>query len=778
MNKLDFEGLARTLLSQCRVFLPQWLSGGKLIGVEWTCGDLSGKAGNSLKVNVHSGKWADFASGDKGGDLISLYAAIHSIDQKKAYDILSEQFSYNTKPIKDQGQGTKSVSTSNASLIPPPDGTPLPPQLKDKSSQHWRYRSDSGKTLFLVSRYTGKDGKKVFCPWSWSSDGKWVRKMWPEPRPLYGVELLKDNPSLPILIVEGEKAAEAARKIQQKYLVITWPSGSKAVSKANWKPIYGRRILIWPDADEAGTQAADDIVKILYPHCPEIKVLSVSDHTDGFDAADALDKGMTYESFVRWAKPRAQVWKPPPDGNPPVRLPEYNHDEDDIPDQNKRIQRAIIESLEDQLPHGAHPSHYAAWEKLGIARNGNTGNPHYNVDNALRVLERYDKIKDLVWYDEFHQKYFTKWNSKKPREWEDKDDIDLMRIMQTDIGLVRMSKQMVQDAVLSHAHTRSRNEPKDWLKTLTWDGVSRIHGFFPNYMGSVDTDYTRAVSKNFWISMAARIFSPGCKMDNMVILEGPQGKFKSTALNVIGGQWFTEANEHPTSKDFYQILQGVLIVEIAELDAFSKAETETIKRVVSTPSDRFRPPYGRAPKRFPRQCIFVGTTNESHYLRDATGARRFWPITITDIDLSAITNDREQLFAEAVHLFKKGEPWHIVPKSAEDEQESRRESDIWEDVISNYVEGRENVTILDICQSDQCLGMDIDRADRRTQLRIAKILKVLKWECKGQRKVLGKNQKVWAPINPDQPELPEQTEPEPKKQAHNYAPGASNQPIF
>lgn len=788
MNRINFEGLGQYLLSNIRTIVPVWLPGGKLNGAEWCCGDLRGSQGQSLRVNMSTGKWSDFATGDKGGDLISLYAAINNLSQKEAALKLSEDHSFTQNKIENSKPLPK--TTPRVQLVPPPKGTKMPDQLK-KASKKWRYTDVDGNTLFLVARHDNRDGKKFFCPWSWSKDGEWVKKMWPAPRPLYGLSQFKGNPKKPVLIVEGEKAADHARTfLEDAYIVVTWPSGSKAFDKADWKPLRGRRVLIWPDADKPGVQAAESIVRIIYTHCPEIKVLSVNDLPDKWDAADSEFKNLS--EFVKWAKPRAQIWKPPPKTNDLPKHhadepPEYhNYDNSDpgpTPPVDDRVKRGLVETFEDQLPHGARPAQWAQWEKLGIACNDNTGNPYYNVDNAITVLEGYKGLKNHFWFDEFHSKYYTLFNSKQPREITDTDYIDILRIYNRDLGLVRMTKQLIIDAVQSYSEKNKRNEPKDWMDSLSWDGTSRVQNFFASYMGAIESEYTQAVSKNFWVSLAARIYKPGCKADNMVILEGKQGAFKSTALSVIGGDWYTETNEHPSSKDFYQVLQGNLIVEIAELDSFNKAERNTIKKVVSTPKDRYRPPYGRSPQNFPRQCIFVGTTNESHYLNDPTGARRFWPIQITDIDLGKLKQDREQLFAEAVNLFKKGELWHQVPKEkAEEEQEMRRDADIWENVIASYIESPEvklqgYVTIQQVAL--KCLQIDYDKQNKMTSNRIGAILRgPMNLESKVQ-KIPGtqRNERRYL-VTKDQGEFESVTNSEttPRREIPNYAPQFSDRP--
>ena len=172
------------------------------------------------------------------------------------------------------------------------------------------------------------------------------------------------------------------------------------------------------------------------------------------------------------------------------------------------------------------------------------------------------------------------------------------------------------------AFRNRRNCVRDWLESLKWDQVPRIEHFFENHFGADP----RAASANFWISLVARVCRPGCQVDNMVVLEGPQGIRKSSALRVIGGEWFTEQHESATGKGFFEVLQGKLLVEVSEMDSFSRAEVTKVKQIITCTNDRFRESYGRHAKDHPRQCIFVGTTNRDDWNTDVTGARRFWPI--------------------------------------------------------------------------------------------------------------------------------------------------------
>jgi putative DNA primase/helicase len=204
----------------------------------------------------------------------------------------------------------------------------------------------------------------------------------------------------------------------------------------------------------------------------------------------------------------------------------------------------------------------------------------------------------------------------------------------------------------------------------------------PNtYFGASDTIYSREVGLRFMISAVARVMSPGCKADHVLILEGPQGSQKSTAACILAGErWFTDELSELGSKDAALQLRGRWIIEMAELDALRKSEATRIKAFLSRRTDRFRPPSGRAVATIPRQCVFIGTTNSDGYLKDESGGRRFWPIRCGRISVDAIGNDRDQLWAEAIHHYRSDTPWWMndeVSRLAAEEQQERYVGDPW-----------------------------------------------------------------------------------------------------
>ncbi len=739
-DTIDFDGLNKALLARARELVVSWLPGGKLSGREYKTSGLRGGSGESMSVNIETGVWADFAGDVKGGDFVSLYAAIQGIKQGESAIALAAKYGY---AMPKQGYQAK-----EAVIVKPPVNV-APPSMHHYQhgtpSITWRYPNAAGEHLFYIARYDTPHGKQI-VPWSWDeTSGRWCMKGQPTPRPLYGLDLLAQRPKDPVLIVEGEKAADAARSlIGGNYIVVTWPNGSKAVDKADWSPLRGRTILIWPDADDPGISAGYLIAAKLKAWCKGIKVLHVTDMPAGYDAADALAEGMDREALIAWAKPRARLYGDDKrmvvagkQAHAPAVEPEIV-DDPETAEAAARVEVTVTVKDDDAAVTG---SLYAIWEKIGIAMTAG-GAPIFNFDNALRVIEEFETFKELVWYDDFHHKLFTQWKTGKTREWQDIDGLNLLMFMQRQLGLTKMSDDMVTKAVQVYAHKRMRNEPRDWMNSLEWDGVDRIEHFFVDCLGSDDNEYVRAVSKNFWIGMAARVLQPGCQLDNMVILEGAQGAGKTNALRAIGGLWYTEAKESVQSNDFFMALHGKILVEIAELDSFGKAEITRIKQVITSSTDRFRAPYARTAQDHKRMSVFVGTTNEDAYLRDVTGGRRFWPIKCGVINLDAILTMRTQLFAEAVALFKRGETWYKMPAMTAQVQESRRQSDEWEPLIEDWLDGKRGVLIADIAFG--CLKMDASKLDLMTQRRIGNIMRVLKWEKRAAR-VGYKSVKAWYP---------------------------------
>lgn len=370
------------------------------------------------------------------------------------------------------------------------------------------------------------------------------------------------------------------------------------------------------------------------------------------------------------------------------------------------------------------------WQLWGLSLNRDKY-PHINLHNAALIIENDPAYKDAVYYDDFLQRVIRK--NSPVREWKDADDLEITRHIQSTLGITRMTRDAVAQAIQTIADKRRRNCVKEWIKSLEWDGTQRLESFFHDYFQTPDTEYIRHASKNFWLSMVARIYEPGCKVDNMVVLEGSQGLGKSTALKIIGGDWFAEQHESALyPKAFAEILQGKLLIEISEMEAFTKVEVSRVKQTVSCASDRFRASYARYASDHPRTCVFVGTTNRDDWNRDETGARRFWPISCQGtVDLDGIRNNRDSLFAEARTRFLRGENhWEMPPDATAKEQEARFQADPWQEEIDEYLKGQRWVTTARILEK---LGVDLARRTKGEEMRVAACLRYRRWQRKPVR---------------------------------------------
>lgn len=298
-------------------------------------------------------------------------------------------------------------------------------------------------------------------------------------------------------------------------------------------------------------------------------------------------------------------------------------------------------------------------------------------------------------------------------------------------GLSRIGRDMVYHAIEKRALENRFHPVRDYLRGLVWDGTKRAEKWLTYYLGAEPTAYTAAIGKMFLVGMVARVMRPGCQYDYMLVIEGPQGTGKSTACRILGGSYFS--NNLPDLKDGRltgQHLRGKWIVAIEELAGMNRAETDAIKAFLTRTEERYRPPYAAKEVVEPRQCVLVGTTNRSAYLRDETGGRRFWPVLTGSIDAQALAHDRDQLLAEAVNLFDNGAQWwpdaafeaeHIKP-----EQDARFETDAWEDIIKEHLALRTRTTVADAAKL--ALGLETGRIGTAEQRRIRAILLRLGWK--------------------------------------------------
>jgi predicted P-loop ATPase len=276
----------------------------------------------------------------------------------------------------------------------------------------------------------------------------------------------------------------------------------------------------------------------------------------------------------------------------------------------------------------------------------------------------------------------------------DADDSALRCYLETVYGICAPGK--IADALSIIFAENAFHPVKDYLEKCApqWDGLPRIDTLLIDYLGAENTEYVRAVTRKTLIAAVARIFQPGCKYDTVLTLVGSQGIGKSTLFRKLGGAWFSDSFSTFEGNRAYEQLQGVWLIEMGELAGHRRAEIESVKHFISKQEDIFRPAYGKRVETFPRQCVFLATTNDTEFLKDGTGNRRFWPVTVkgkgtygTPHDLTADTVT--QIWAEAVAAYKNGEPLHLaqdIEAQATEVQAGHLESHPWAGTIKAYLE--------------------------------------------------------------------------------------------
>lgn len=321
------------------------------------------------------------------------------------------------------------------------------------------------------------------------------------------------------------------------------------------------------------------------------------------------------------------------------------------------------------------------------------GKPICSGANASVLLTYHPDWKGKLAFDEFAQRAY--WTSGNPRariragdQLRDEHAVLCATFLEHSFGQ-KISFAVAFDAAVAAAQAQSHHPVKEFLLPLAWDGVARIDTWLSTYLHAEDAPYTRAVGRKWLVSAIARIFEPGCQADCVLQLQGSQGVGKSQAAAVLGGAWYSDGISAIGSKDAIGDLLGAWVVEISELDAISRADAASVKAFISRRTDRYRPPYGRATIEQPRQCVFVGTTNLTDALRDATGGRRFWPVDVGEVDLSALRRDRDQIWAEAMAAYRAGEIWYLTREEtplAVERQEAARELDPWTEILAQWTE--------------------------------------------------------------------------------------------
>lgn len=739
----DFREVSRFANQQALSLVSAWLPAGRLDGINWCVGSRDGEPGQSLKIAVKGEKvgiWQDFETDDKGADLIDLYQYLNGCQKVDALKAVASQVGYAlSKPDVSRRASSKvdaappkpSRSSVWEPVLPVPSDAPKRPHVhsfKGPASAGWKYIDQQGRTLGFVMRFDKPDGSKevlplTFCRNNETGECFWRWLSFPAPRPLFFMEPLRDG--FPVVVVEGEKCVQALFKVvRDRFDVVTWPGGSKAVSKADFSLLKGREVVLWPDCDGKRDKAGNLLPAAKQPGmaamvkvagflrkfgCPSVRMVQVpapGDVEDGWDCADLIQK----------------------DGASPDLVFGY---------------------LDGAAQFSGGGSSSGSDSGISFIRS-DKGNIRSCPENLYLVLSQDEECRGLLRRELCSGKILKSrvppWGGEAG-EWSPYDSLHL------GIWLGRKYDFVVRDAdkfpaVEAAAADFAFNEVQDWLNgcASVWDGTPRVAGALHRYWGTPDNAYYRLISTMFFVGIAARGLDPGCKHDCAPVFEGRQGLGKSRMLRIIGGRWFSDVAFTPGAKDGYMLIRGRLIHEFSELEQFRRAEVTAIKNFMSMQMDSYREPYSRNVIDVPRMTVFAATTNEVVYFKDTTGNRRFWPVIVGDLDPSALEADRDQLLGEAVYMYRNGVKWHPTPKQQRELidpiAEEKEVPDIWMMRIQSYLEGVDVDGIpslsgrkVEVSMSElfsRALGLGMDRAGPAKQetTRIGQIMMKLGWPVK------------------------------------------------
>ena len=387
-----------------------------------------------------------------------------------------------------------------------------------------------------------------------------------------------------------------------------------------------------------------------------------------------------------------------PPETPPNRLPSYKAmselaigDPAVVEDLNLHNLADIISALDEN----GDPDSKDWVKQLTVSLKGNIES---TIENTLIILRNDPLIKSSYYFDAFRERPIVcgdlPWQAFDMRMsdcWVDSDDAGLRLHLEKFYKIENATK--IRDAVELAMVEHMRHPVREYLASLTWDRQKRVDTLFIDYLGAEDNEYTREVTRKSLLGAVARILSPGCKHDHVLVLVGPQGCRKSTTLAKLGKKWFSDSLYTVSGKDAYEQLQGYWIIEMGEMAATKKADLEQIKQFVSKQSDSYRAAYARRTQEHPRQCAFFGTTNDAEFLRDSTGNRRFWPVTVTDAGKKygdSLTDEIvDQIWAEVVTRYYAGEQWYLsgeVENMAFEIQKKHTERNSKQGLVENYLD--------------------------------------------------------------------------------------------
>lgn len=651
----------------------------------------------------------------------------------------------------------------------PPAG--IPRQISGMEyAGHWLYHDPQGKPIGYAVRYDSAKGKKKFSYFFTPSSRAGVflaaipEPYKSQPRHLYGAHKLSlAKKEDPVWVVEGEGCAECAASLGA--LATTSMGGAQASARSDWSPLRDRDVILWPDADTPGTLYVDQVANTLLGL--PVRSMRIVDIAGLWARPEGQD-------IVDWAEcgnaDLSQVPLLPYDASTARRLQEYcrvslsgstaGNGENGAGNQvsvNKNPAGGNPSGGTPSSPSGTSVSHIQTVIHYPDVRKDGSLLPTFAsaVYHAQNMVLQYNRFADCILIDGL------------PLEEAHIREITLAFNRQFD---TKFTIPTIQDAIITVAQRHAIHPVQEKLRSLRWDGVPRLGTLIRDVFHLPQTPYHEAVGRNFFTMAAQRILEPGVKADVMLLLYGAQGPGKSRFVREMAyndASWYAEIWDNPGNKDFYMNLQGHWIIELSELDAFRHAAETSIKRFLSAQHDTYRPAYARETRTFPRQCVFVGTTNDPTPLHEMNGNRRYWPVLANTVDLDLFRTYRNDYWAEAVHLAQSGHRfWEMPEEETVEVQETYRSAHPWEARIGKWLSGdmdalyypdevgRPPAYATTDLILEHCIQKLTGMWQRRDHMDIGNILRHLGWSRTQVRVGTGREYRYYKNPNPQQEKSP------------------------
>lgn len=684
---IDFKVIAAALdpESCCQ----EWLSDGKKRGAEWVASNpmRADRKPGSFSVNLNTGLWADFADkGTSGHDMVSLYAylkcggnqveAARALAEKHAITVDADARERAARKVSDIADQQPRI------VLPVPDGVPEPSFRHGtfgQPSRVWEYRDANGALLLYIVRFDPADMRKQIVPKSWCDHpGKPARWTWrgingSAKRPIYGLDRLAAAPDADVVMVEGEKAADAAHAMLDGRAVgISWLGGVESADKVSLKALAGRRVVLWPDFDsqhepltkaekDSGIDSASKPLLPIYQQPGVRAMLSIAEglkgiareivmvgytpqdaggtYPAGWDLADGQDEGWTGERImahvVAFGRDPLAIAR----GEP---LEPAAGSEDDAEDTGPAI------------------GHDESVNPYGFPHLSDRGAPKNTRENLEYLLGQYgiQVRKNLVRRTVEVSFLGVQFGAD-----------DRLNNSITEIGSLCARNSMPDSKAFDYlkviADKHQYCPVRSWIESKPWDGLSRIGDLLATVSTSGDAKLKDALMYRWLVSAVAALYKPfGFEAHGALVFVGEQGKGKTSwAKRLVPeemGVVLTGAILDPANKDTVINAVSHWIVELGELDAtFRKADIARLKSFVTQSTDKVRAPYDRVPSEYQRRTVFFASVNDERYLVDTTGNRRWWTVTVSDVDYMHDI-DMQQVWAELLTVFRSGEQWHLT----------------------------------------------------------------------------------------------------------------------